>query len=66
MTNKINILAAQNSLRVTNPVSNIDEQQRSGIGLQIVTRICQKNRWILDIQENEESFNVTIHFNTAD
>jgi len=56
------ISAGMQSLRVSNPVDAGTDNDRQGIGLQIVSRICQANGWHHQVDETPESFVVSVMF----
>ena len=63
---KIEIIADQHSLTISNPHSLEHSFKEKGIGLQIVQRICDANQWQLKISAQQTYFSVNIHFNSSD
>lgn len=63
---KIEIIADQHSLTISNPHSLEHSFKEKGIGLQIVQRICDANQWQLKISAQQTYFSVNIRFNSSD
>jgi len=59
---EVSIITGRQSLRVSNPVDAGENTERRGIGLQIVSRICEANGWRHLVEETPESFEVTVIF----